>query len=201
MTASAITALIEPAERVMTEIEAWRPRFERGELRPPATGCPLLEAHERFAVDVGRVRAAGRGNPSAGGILHATDRRAMVFGDSEEPVREWCLTDLASVSALGNWGGLAIVHADGDTELVVAVGPTQPTWEDAAGWLKVEAAFAAADGRLSQWVSELPQRLTLARAVSAYQPAEAPSRGFDEVSANVDDGDENGIIGRRRARS
>jgi hypothetical protein len=167
MTGFGTTALIEPAERVMTEIEAWRPWFERGELRSPAAGCPLLEPHERFAVDVGGVRAAGLGNPSARGVLHATDRRAVVFDGDEEPVREWCLTDLASVSALGNWGGVAIVHADGDTELVVAVGPGLPTWEDAAGWLKVEAAFAAAGGRLSQWVAELPQRLTLARAVYA----------------------------------
>jgi hypothetical protein len=163
VTASGIIALIEPAERVMTEIEAWRPRFERGELRPPAAGCALLEPRERFAVDVGRVRAAGLGHPSARGVLHATDRRAVVLDGGEEPVREWCLTDLASVSTLGNWGGLTIVHADGDTELVVAVGPELPTWEDAAGWLKVEAAFAAAGGRLSQWVAQLPQRLALAR--------------------------------------
>ena len=54
------------------------------------------------------------------------------------------------------------MHAGGDTELVVAVGPALPTWQDATGWLKVEAAFAAAGGRLSQWVAELPQRLTLA---------------------------------------
>jgi hypothetical protein len=79
------------------------------------------------------------------------------------PVRKWRLADLASVSALGNWRGLAIVHANGDTELVVAVGPAAPTWRDAAGWLKVEAAFAVADGRLSEWLAALPERLTLAR--------------------------------------
>lgn len=49
----------------------------------------------------------------------------------------------------------------GDTELVVSVGPALPTWRDAAGWLKVEAAFAASCGRLAQWVAELPRRLTL----------------------------------------
>jgi hypothetical protein len=107
----AAAAMIAPAEQVMTEIEAWRPRFERG------------------------------------------GRRA---------VREWSLADLTAVRALGNWGGLTLVHAGGDTELVVAVGSSSPTWQDAAGWLKVEAAFAAAGGRLSQWVAELPQRLTLA---------------------------------------
>ena len=40
------------------------------------------------------------------------------------PVREWRLADLAVRERLGNWRGLAIVHADGDTELVVAVGPS-----------------------------------------------------------------------------
>ncbi|MGZ4166387.1 MAG: hypothetical protein ACXVR1_06960 [Solirubrobacteraceae bacterium] len=153
--------MIESAEQVMTEIEAWRPRFERGELRPQVAGGPSLAPDERFAVGLGRVRAAGLGHPSAGGVLHATDRRAVVFGRGRRPVREWKLAELAAVSALGNWGGLALVHADGDTELVVAIGPEPPTWHDAAGWLKVEAAFAAAGGHLSQWLAELPGRLTL----------------------------------------
>jgi hypothetical protein len=163
MSISGLAALIDPAERVMTEIETWRPRFERGELRPPISGRPSLAPDERFVVDIGRVRAAGLGHPAAGGVLQATDRRALVFDVRLEPVREWRLADLASVSALGNWGGLAIVHADGATELVVGVGPSLPTWRAAAGWLKVEAAFAASSGRLSQWVAELPQRLTVAR--------------------------------------
>jgi hypothetical protein len=157
--------MIAAAERVMTEIEAWRPRFERGELRPPDANGSSLALDERFAVDLGRVRAAGLGHPSAGGVLHATDRRAVVLGRGRRPVREWRLTELAAVSALGNWGGLVLVHADGDTELVVAVGPEQPSWRDAAGWLKVEAAFAASGGRLAQWVAELPRRLTLGEPV------------------------------------
>jgi hypothetical protein len=162
MSISDLTAVIEPAEQVMTELAAWRPRFERGELRPSMPGRPSLAPDERFAVDVGRVRAAGLGHPAEGGVLHATDRRAVMFGRGRRPVREWSLADLASVRALGNWGGLTLVHTGGDTELVVAVGPSLPTWQDATGWLKVEAAFAAAGGRLSQWVAELPQRLTLA---------------------------------------
>ena len=153
--------MIAAAASVMTEIEAWRPRFERGELRPPDAERPSLAPDERFAVDVGRVRAAGLGHPTAGGVLRATDRRAVVLDPDRRPVREWQLRELAAVSALGNWGGLALVHADGDTELVVAVGP-DPTWRDAAGWLKVEAAFAAAGGRLAQWAADLPQRLILA---------------------------------------
>ncbi|MGZ4193633.1 MAG: hypothetical protein ACXVRW_14370, partial [Solirubrobacteraceae bacterium] len=71
------------------------------------------------------------------------------------------LAELAAVSALGNWGGLALVHADGDTELVEAIGPDPPTSHDDAGWHKVDAAFAAAGGHLSQWLAELPGRLTL----------------------------------------
>jgi hypothetical protein len=152
--------VIAAVQSVVAEIEAWRPLFERGELQPPAAGAPSLAPDERFAVDLGDVRAAGLGHPSARGVLQATDRRAMVFGQGRRPVREWKLTELAAVSALGNWGGLALVHADGDTELVVAAGPELPTWRDAAGWLKVEAAFAASCGRLGEWVAELPQRLT-----------------------------------------
>ncbi len=162
MSISNLTPLINPADRVMTEIETWWPRFKRGELRPSISGRPALAAAERFAVDVGRVRAAGSGNPAAGGVLHATDRRAVMFDVGLEPVREWALADLHSVSVLGNWRGLAIVHADGDTELVVAVGRSLHTWRDAAGWLKVEAAFAAAGGHLSHWVAELPERLMVA---------------------------------------
>lgn len=163
MSATTLTPLIDPAERVMTEIEAWWPRFKRGELRPSIARRPTLSPDERFAVALGRVRAAGLGNPTADGVLHATDRRALMFDVALEPVREWALADLESVSVLGNWRGLAIVHAHGDTELVVAVEPSAPTWRDAAGWLKVEAAFAAADGRLTQWVAALPERLMVAR--------------------------------------
>jgi hypothetical protein len=126
-----------------------------------AAGGPSLAPDERFAVGLGGVRAAGRGHPSAGVVLHATDRRAVVFARGRRAVREWRLAELAAVSALGNWGGLALVHADGDTELVVSAGPGLPTWQDAAGWLKVEAAFAASGGRLAQWAAELPRRLTL----------------------------------------
>lgn len=157
-----LAALADPAERAMTEIEAWWPRFKRGELRPAISGRPVMAPGERFAVDVGRARAAGLGNPAAAGVLHATDRRVLMFDVGLEPVRKWTLADLDSVSVLGNGCGLAIVHPGGDTELVVAVAGALPTWQDAAGWLKVEAAFAAAGGRLSHWVAELPERLTVA---------------------------------------
>jgi hypothetical protein len=155
---SGLTSLSGPAERVMSEIEAWWPRFERGELRPPVSGRPRVAPQERFAVDVGRVRAAGLGHPAAGGVLHATDHHALVFDTGLEPVREWDFGALASVSALGNWRGLAIVHPGGDTELVVTVEVSSPAWQDAVGWLKVEAAFAAGSGRLAQWMAELPTR-------------------------------------------
>jgi hypothetical protein len=161
---SILTAPIDPAAQVMNELEAWRPRFERGELRPPMPGRPGLAPDERFAVEVGRVRAAGLGHRAADGMLHATDRRAVMLGRGRRPVREWRLADLTAVRALGNWGGLTLVHAGGETELVVAVGPSGPTLTDAAGWLKVEGAFAAAGGRLSQWAADLPGRLTLAGA-------------------------------------
>jgi hypothetical protein len=160
--------MIPTPEAVLGEIEQWQLRFERGELRPSVAGRPELAPDERFAVHVGGVRAAGLGCPSADGGLHATDRRAIVFGTGRAPVREWSLADLASVSALGNWGGLALVHAGGDTELVVAVKPQRPTWQDAAGWLKVEAAFAVASGRLTQWLAELPPRLAVAAPAEVH---------------------------------
>lgn len=164
MSVSALTVSMDPAEPLVSELAAWRRRFERGDLRPAMPDRPTLAADERFAVEVGRVRAAGLGHRAAGGMLHATDRRAVMLGRGRRPVREWRLGELSAVRALGNWGGLTLVHAGGDTELVVAVGPAAPTWEDAVGWLKVEAAFAAACERLSQWADELPERLTLAGA-------------------------------------
>jgi hypothetical protein len=161
MSLADLAALIEPAERVIAEIESWRPRFERGQLRPPISRRPVLAAGERFAVDIGRVRTAGLGRAAAGGVLYASDHRVLVFDVGLEPVREWRLEEVQSLSALGNWGGLAIVHAGGDTELVVAAAPAPPTWEDAADWLKVEGALAAARGHLTQWAAELPRRLTV----------------------------------------
>jgi len=170
MNVSPVTLPVDPAEQVLSELAAWRARFERGELRPAMPGRPALAPGERFAVDLGRVRAAGLGRRAAGGVLHATDRRLLVLGRAQHPVRIWRLSDLAGVRALGNWGGLTLVHSGGDTELVVAVGPGAPTWRDASGWLKVEAAFAHAGGRLAQWATDLPERLTLAGLRYGWAP-------------------------------
>lgn len=159
MSISGLTPLIDPAERITTDIETWWPRFERGELRPPVSGRPSLAPGERFAVDVGRVRAAGLGNPTAGGALYVTDRRALMFDVGPTPVRAWRLAELESITVLGNWRGLALVRSGGDTELVVSVEASLPTWRDAAGWLKVECAFAASRGRSPRWLAELAERL------------------------------------------
>ena len=161
MSVSALTVAVDRGEQLVSELADWRRRFERGELRPAMPGRPTLASDERFAVEVGRVRAAGLGHRAIGGMLYATDRRAVMLGRGRRPVREWRLADLVAVRALGNWGGLTLVRSGGDTELVVATGPAAPTWEDAVDWLKVEGAFAAADGRLSQWTAGLPERLTL----------------------------------------
>jgi hypothetical protein len=150
--------------RVLDELDAWRPRFERGELEATSNGrpAPPTATGERFAIAVHGIRAAGLGHPSSPGALHVTDRWARVLGDDPRPAREWRLTELECVSALGNWRGLTLVRAGGETELVVAVTDETPTWQDAAGWLKVEGAFAAAAGRLAGWAAELPARLTAA---------------------------------------
>jgi hypothetical protein len=139
------------AHRVLGELEAWGPRLQRGAADDGA---------ERFAVRVDGVRAAGLGHPGATGTLSVTDRRALLTGPDGEPLREWALADLDSVTALGNWGGIALVHAGGEMELVVSARSDRPGWEEAAGWLKAEAAFAAAADRLAEWLSELPERLT-----------------------------------------
>ncbi|HEY2439792.1 MAG TPA: hypothetical protein VGI07_06160 [Solirubrobacteraceae bacterium] len=155
-------ALNPAARRVLAEIEQWCPAFARGELHPTGGRPPFLAHGERFAGHRMGVRAAGLGHPSAGGTLHVTDRRAMMVSELSEPLREWVFCELTEVNALGNWGGLALVHPGGDTELVVTAGAEPPTWQDATGWLKVEAAFSAAAGRLEHWMAELPVRLAVA---------------------------------------
>jgi len=148
--------------RVLADVEQWLPRFERGELEAARNGRPVAAAAlgERFAVEIHGIRAAGLGHPPAAGALHVTDRWAHVLGDDPRPERRWRLSTLEDVNVLGNWRGLTLVRADGDTEVVVAVADDRPTWQDAAGWLKVEAAFAAAVGRLERWAADLPARLT-----------------------------------------
>lgn len=154
-------ALNPAAQRVLAEIELWCPVFARGELVADRAGWALHRG-ERFAVTVGEVRAAGRGGPPATGALLATDRRAVVVGEDARHAREWSLTGLAAIDALGNWGGVALVHDGGDTELVVSARRELPSWHDATGWLKVEAAFAAGLGRLDDWLAGLPHRLAVA---------------------------------------
>jgi hypothetical protein len=128
-------ALNSAAQWVLGEMELWRPAFERGELAPSARDAPPLRSGERFAVQLPTVRAAGLGLPATAGSLFATDHRAVISGDRSRPPREWAHHDLCAVDL--------------------------PSWQDAAGWLKVEAAFAAAAGRLDAWMGQLPQRLAL----------------------------------------
>ena len=141
---------------VLTELGLWSLQLSRGEVQ--GDGC-ALGAGEHFAVERLGVRAAGLGHASATGDLHATDRRARVLGERGRTVREWAFADLADLSVLGNWGGLVLVHPGGETELVVSASPKPPSWRDAAGWLKVEGAFAAGHGRLQRWLSDVERRL------------------------------------------
>jgi hypothetical protein len=147
------------AEFVLAEVLKWSLQFTRGEL-PDGRGP--LAAGERFAAVRTGVRAAGLAHASTSGDLYTTDRRARVLAPQRRAVREWTFADLAEVSALGNWGGLVLVHPSGDTELVVSTSPQPPTWRDATAWLKVEGAFAAGRGGLDSWLTELPQRLATA---------------------------------------
>ncbi len=147
------------AAQVLAEIELWSAQFARGELHDDGSHRYPLAAGERFAVQRPDVRAAGGGQASISGDLHATDRRALVLGDRRQDVREWRFAELADVSVLGNWGGLALVSPGGDTELIVTASFQVPAWRDAIGWLKVEGAFAAGRGRLEHWMAALPHRL------------------------------------------
>lgn len=142
--------------QVLTELGLWSLQFSRGEV--DGDGHPV-SAGEHFAVERLGVRAAGLGHAAATGDLHATDRRARVVGARRRTVREWAFADLADVSVLGNWGGLVLVHPGGETELVVSASAKLPTWRDATGWLKVEGAFAAGQGRLQQWLTDVGRRL------------------------------------------
>jgi hypothetical protein len=147
------------AERVLADLKRWSLQFAAGEL---LDGHGPLTGGERFAAVRAGVRAAGLGHPSTSGDLFTTDRRARVLAAGGRTVREWTFADLAEVSVLGNWGGLVLVHPGGDTELVVSTSPHPPTWRDAAGWLKVEGAYAAGRGRdgLGSWLTALPHRLS-----------------------------------------
>lgn len=150
------------AVRVLEEIKLWWPMFAHGETAPDVAGAPGLRPGERFAVRVAEVRASGLGRPSVVGALHVTDRRAVLVDADTVAARAWDFADVAAVNALANWGGVALVHPTGDTELIVSARRQLPAWRDAAPWLKVEAAFAAADGRLQSWVDDLSRRLALA---------------------------------------
>lgn len=142
------------AAQVLSELQLWSRHFIHGEL----DGQPLGDG-ERFAAARAGVRAAGLGYASATGDLQVTGRSIRVLGARQRAVREWAFADLADVSVLGNWGGLVLVHPGGETELVVTAMPAGPTWRDASGWLKVEGAFAASEGRLQPWLDELGRRL------------------------------------------
>ena len=143
------------AHHVLDALETW-------DLPPRLRRAPHGEEH--FVVRVDGVRAAGLGMAGAAGSLSVTDRRALITDPRGAPLREWALADLAAVNALGNWGGVALVHTGGEMELVVSADPGRPGWEQAAAWLKVEAAFAASADRLAEWLSDLPERLALAPA-------------------------------------
>ncbi len=144
------------AAEVLAELELWAERFLRGELE--GHGSPMAPG-ERFAVARTGVRAAGGGQAATTGALHATDRRVRVLARPGATAREWPFTELADVCVLGNWGGLALVRPGGETELLVAASPQPPSWRDAAAWLKVEGAFAAAAARLEPWLGALAPRL------------------------------------------
>lgn len=155
-------ALNPAARRVLDEMELWWPVFAHGELVPDVAGTPGLRPGERFAIGVGDVRASGLGQPPVVGALHVTDHRAVVVDTDMVAVREWDLDRVAAVNALANWGGVAVVHPTGDTELIVSARWEMPSWRDAPTWLKVEAAFAAAGGQLEPWVEDLGRRLAIA---------------------------------------
>ena len=145
------------AAQVLAELERWSSQFANGAVQD---GNGPLAGGERFAVLRASIRAAGLGHAATSGDLYATDRRARVLTARRRTVRQWAFADLAEVTALGNWGGLVLVHPGGETELVVAASPGPPAWRDATAWLKVEAAFAAGRGRLEHWLAELPRRLS-----------------------------------------
>ena len=155
ITAPVIDGSTGVARHVLDTLENWA-------LPPRPPGAE--DAQESFTVRVDGVRAAGLGMAEAAGSLSVTDRRALITAPDGEPLREWALADLASVNALGNWGGVALLHAGGEMELVVSADAARPGWEQAAAWLKVEAAFAASADRLQEWLSDLPERLALAPA-------------------------------------
>lgn len=170
----------EVSAQLVADLQVWSARFRAGGAGFVQLIKPPIEAGEKWAartlqVGTARVDRGDLGrllNPAAvhqtlgraqGGAF-ATDRRLFV-ANFRTVKQEWRWADLRSVRALDGLQGVALdADPDSDTVEVVATdrGPNTPgptPVHAAAAWLKVEAAFAAFQGRLDPWLAELPARL------------------------------------------
>ncbi len=173
---------------VMDELSDWRDRFESGKLRPLGIRQPKIEPGERFAVKIIRVGAHEQDlsvpmadwqeQPGSGwrgwshaplGALFATSERAFVVGNNPSHLqREWRWQDQVSVTLLPDPLGVAIrrdpassigdVVASEWNKYVIASAPDR--LKLLVRWLKVEAAYMAHRGGLSEWFAGLEPRLS-----------------------------------------
>jgi hypothetical protein len=187
--------------RILTAMESWRPRFEAARVHfIVGLGQPKLEPGERYAgrvfqvgvhdVDPGAPMSAWGLKPGTSwgapdGAVCATDRRVFLLGFRNRIRREWRWDGLASVALIPGAFGVALRPGVEATTMTVLASQwnrftlSRPVPSKLiVRWLKVEAAFAASQGRLDQWFSELSERLERGFL--------GPNQAADLIRAGVD---------------
>ncbi len=158
--------------QIIDELHRWQDRFLAGKVRfTQLFRRPPFHDGERFAVQIPHV---GYAPPGGGMVAHskltgasegsawATSDRLFV-ADASKVKHEWSWSDVGRVQVLPQWNGVifdigADLPAMLRNEATLTSGPVKPL-AIAAAWLKVEAAYAASQGQLEQWLDRLPSRL------------------------------------------
>ena len=162
-----------PQERLLARVQAWAPRFVRGELKDRALLRPKLREGERFGAKLGsiavsRVPAA---DPLSGvdrhvppiGIAYGTSERLLIANGGKVK-RSWEWSQLAEVVVLQGYAGVVLRTDSTDAEAVHHVklhwDPFAPPPEAiGARWVALEGCFQASRGQLDTWLERLPGRV------------------------------------------
>lgn len=158
--------------QIVDELHRWQERFLAGKVRfTQLFRRPPLHEGERFAVQIphvgyappgGGMEAHSKLTGSSEGSAWATSDRLFV-ADASKVKHEWSWSGVSQVQVLPQWNGVTFdIGADLPAmlrnEATLTSGPAKPA-AMAAAWLKVEAAYAASQGQMEQWMDRLPSRL------------------------------------------